>query len=91
MWPEGYVRYRIPICFIQLPLDSVVAMNMWGFHQSILKELQDRFAGLLKKAVVSNPLKAEYFLPSVVRNMLREGKATVEVLTSKDKWYGVTY
>lgn len=77
--------------WVSLPNDAVVSMNMWGFHQSILTELQDRFTSFLKKAVGSNPLKAEYFLPSVVGDLLREEKAIVEVLTSKDKWYGVTY
>lgn len=38
-----------------------------------------------------NPLKAEYFLPSVVSSLLADNKATVQVLHSNDKWYGVTY
>ena len=64
---------------------------MWGFHKSILTELRDRFSVFLKEAVYKNPLKAEYFLPSVVGDLLKEEKVEVRVLKSKDKWYGVTY
>ena len=41
--------------------------------------------------MAENPLKCEYFLPSVVSDLLNEGKATVKVLESEEKWYGVTY
>ena len=66
-------------------------MNMWGFSASILKELNERFAAFLAKNLETNPLKCEYFLPFVVDELLREGKATVQVRKSMDKWYGVTY
>ena len=66
-------------------------MNMWGFTESILKELQARFANFLNENLEKNPLKCEYFLPFVVDELLKEDKATVQVLKSLDKWYGVTY
>ena len=66
-------------------------MNLWGFSESFIKEANLRFPAFLDEAMVSNPLKGEYFLPSVVRQLLDEGKATVKVLKSPDKWYGVTY
>lgn len=74
-----------------ISVNSVVSMNMWGFSASILDELKDRFVPFLEKSFVENPLKGEYFLPSVVQELLEEDKATVEVLKSEDKWYGVTY
>lgn len=77
--------------WITLPEGSTVSMNMWGFTNSILKELKERFPAFLDKDVKENPLKAEFFLPSVVGDLLAEEKATVEVLKSADKWYGVTY
>lgn len=77
--------------WVMIPEGSKVSMNMWGFHPSILKELEQRFLHFLKEEVPKNPLKAEYFLPSVVGELLEEEKATVKVLSSKDKWYGVTY
>ena len=75
----------------KLPKGTIVSMNMWGFTKSILKELQDRFAAFLTKELPGNPLKCEYFLPFVVDELLKEGKAQVSVLKSVDRWYGVTY
>ncbi|MDY3918963.1 MAG: sugar phosphate nucleotidyltransferase [Candidatus Limivivens sp.] len=77
--------------WVSLPVDSIVSMNMWGFSRSILDELQGRFPAFLEENLPKNPLKCEYFLPFVVDELLGEGKATVEVLKSLDKWYGVTY
>lgn len=74
-----------------IPEGSTVSMNMWGFTESILGELKNRFAKFLDENLEKNPLKCEYFLPFVVDELLNEGKATVQVLRSLDKWYGVTY
>ncbi|MEG2087045.1 MAG: sugar phosphate nucleotidyltransferase [Angelakisella sp.] len=74
-----------------LPVGSTVSMNLWGFTPSILRELEVRFPLWLSGALVENPLKSEFFLPTVVDNLLKEQKATVKVLTSADRWYGVTY
>lgn len=77
--------------WIEIPRGSTVSMNMWGFGESLLGELQARFRSFLVKGLLENPDKCEYFLPSVVGELLDEGKATVEVLPSEDRWYGVTY
>ncbi len=77
--------------WVDLPGDTVVSMNLWGFTPSILKELDDRFASFLRREVPANPLKCEYFLPFVVDELLKEDKAQVKVLKSRDRWYGVTY
>ena len=71
--------------------DTLVSMNMWGFTRSFLDEAQARFPAFLDKALAEAPLKAEYFLPTVVDQLIREGRAEVRVLPSEDKWYGVTY
>ncbi|MCI6640533.1 MAG: nucleotidyltransferase [Pygmaiobacter massiliensis] len=71
--------------------DETVSMNMWGFTRSFLTEAQDRFAAFLDRALAEDPQKAEYYLPAVVTQLLKEGKARVRVLTSPDRWYGVTY
>ncbi|OUP49359.1 nucleotidyltransferase family protein [Lachnoclostridium sp. An181] len=71
--------------------DTLVSMNMWGFTRSILEEIKKEFPAFLEKGLKENPMKCEYFLPSVVSDLLAQDKATVEVLSSKDKWYGVTY
>ncbi len=72
-------------------VDSIVSMNMWGFTASFLQEIKNGFAAFLEEGLKSNPLKCEYFLPTVVSNLLAADRATVKVLTSQDKWYGVTY
>ena len=74
-----------------IPHDTIVSMNMWGFSNSILQELKARFRPFLDDAIANNPMKGEYFLPFVVDELLQEKKATVKVLKSEDKWYGVTY
>ncbi|MBR2189931.1 MAG: nucleotidyltransferase [Eubacterium sp.] len=75
----------------QLPEDTIVSMNLWGFTASMMDELQERFRGFLEKNLPVNPLKCEYFLPFVVEDLLKEGKADVKVLRTSDHWYGVTY
>lgn len=75
----------------ELPKNSIVSMNMWGFSASFLQEIKAGFAEFLKDGLKNDPLKCEYFLPSVVSNLLKQDRATVKVLTSRDKWYGVTY
>lgn len=79
------------VTWVSIPVDSTVSMNMWGFSESILKELELRFAKFLDENLQKNPLKCEYFLPFVVDELLKEKKATVKVMKSMDKWYGVTY
>ena len=77
--------------WVELAENTIVSMNMWGFTPSFLTAIEDGFAAFLNKALVENPLKGEYFLPFVVTQLLNAGKAQVKVLTSPDKWYGVTY
>ena len=74
-----------------LPETTTVSMNMWGFTPSFAAESEARFPAFLDKALKENPMKGEYFLPSTVTALLTEGKATVKMLYSPDKWYGVTY
>jgi hypothetical protein len=73
------------------PENVMVSMNMWGFTRAFLDEAVRTFPLFLEKALVSNPLKGEFFIPSIVDSMLVEGKATVQVLPTPDKWFGVTY
>ena len=75
----------------ELPGDTIVSMNMWGFTRSFLDEALARFPAFLDRTLAENPEKGEYFLPTVVSQLIDEGKARVKVLRSEDKWYGVTY
>ena len=77
--------------FTKLPDDVLVSMNFWGFPRSFLQKVRDGFPDFLTRASKENPLKAEYFLPSVVSSMIEQDGARVKVMTSRDCWYGVTY
>ena len=77
--------------WVKLPKGSTVSMNMWGFTPSIFPELEKGFDAFLEESLKTNPLKGEFFLPSMIEQLLQEDKATVSVLQSKDRWYGVTY
>lgn len=74
-----------------LPLDTLVSMNLWCFRPSFVDQLRADFPAFLDEAIKVNPLKGEYFLPLTVTAMLQNGIADVKVLSSRDKWYGVTY
>ncbi|GHV44928.1 nucleotidyltransferase [Clostridia bacterium] len=71
------------------PKGTVVSMNMWGFTTSIFGYLEEHFAQF-REAKTGDP-KAEFFLPSVVDNLIKSGRERVRVLPTTEKWYGVTY
>ena len=74
-----------------LPGDTLVSMNFWGFQRSFLDEAQARFPYFLDRILAENPEKGEFFLPLLVSDMLDRGLARVRLLSSGDKWFGVTY
>ena len=71
--------------------ETPVSMNMFGFTPVFLQELEDRFPAFLENELPQNPAKKEFLLPMTVGELLKEGKANVKVLSTADKWYGVTY
>ena len=77
--------------WMDLDENSVVSMNLWGFTPAYIAEAKAGFAEFLRENLPVNPLKCEYYLPSVVTAALQQGKADVRVLTSTDKWHGITY
>ena len=64
---------------------------MWGFSKVFLMRSRKDSRQFLEKGLKENPMKCEYYLPGVVSDLLGENRATVAVLKSADKWYGVTY
>jgi len=76
---------------IHIPAGTLVSMNMWGFDQTIMGEIETRFAAFLTQGLKENQQKCEFYLPSVACALLEEGKAQVEVLPTAEKWHGVTY
>lgn len=75
----------------ELPGNTMVSMNFWGFTPALLDKARERFPAFLDRALAEDPLKAEYLLPTLVGELIREGEVSVKTLSSGDKWYGVTY
>lgn len=90
---EGGIHYTEDdgATWTDLAEDSTVSMNLWGFTPRFLDEIEARFPAFLDQALIAKNPKAEFFLPSTVSALLAADKATVKVLHSPDKWYGVTY
>ena len=79
--PDGTIR--------QFTGREPVSMNFWGFRPGIFAHLEERFARFL--ALRGQDPAAECYLPAVVDGLIREGRATVRVLPTGDRWFGVTY
>jgi len=77
--------------FMHFSGNNLVSMNIFGFTPSLFAALEARFSAFLKDALESSPLKGEFLIPQEVGRMLRQGTASVRVLSSPDRWYGVTY
>lgn len=76
---------------VELDLESLVSMNMWGLTPAFLQVLEQGFAEFFEKEVPANPLKAEYLIPTFIGELLRQGRIAVKVLKTNDTWYGMTY
>ena len=74
----------------RIDADSLVSMNMWGLQPEFFSVLESGFAEFLEGLEIGEG-KAEYLLPTIIGGLLEEGRATVKVLQSTDKWFGVTY
>ena len=77
--------------YVAISADSPTSMNIWGFTADFLEELDKAFVRFYKEELPQNVEKAECYLPFVVDGMVKDGRATVRVLGSSDKWFGVTY
>ena len=75
----------------ELAEDDVVSMNFWGFTPKIFEEAMPVFDRDIHQGVVENPLKCESLIPTTVGELVKEGVCKVKVLSSKDRWFGVTY
>lgn len=73
-----------------LAFDTPVSMNLFGLQPSVVDAFVERFPAWLEANLEKNPLKCEYLLPRVLDEMMREGKITIEMLTTSARWHGVT-
>lgn len=92
------MRVNGPICYkdekgewIPLEENVPVSMNMWGFTPDYFEYSQEYFKEFLSDPKNMENLKAEFFIPLMVNKLINEGTATVEVLDTTSKWFGVTY
>ena len=76
---------------MDMNVDSLVSMNMWGLTPEFLDVLEEGFNKFFEKEVPENPLKAEYLIPIFIGELLNKGKMSVKVLKTNDTWYGMTY
>ena len=74
---------------VKVPLDSRVSMNLWGFQPALFDELERRFPAWLAENGAKE--KSEWYIPFVVDELVREGKAECRVLPTDSSWFGVTY
>ncbi len=88
---DGRIYYTEDGVDTELDPDTLVSMNLWGLTPSYLLECRDRFPRFLDENLAKNPEKCEFFLPTVVSELIKEGRADARVLDNADKWYGVTY
>ena len=90
---EGGIHFTLDdgATWTDLAADTVVSMNMWGFTPSFLEALKAQFPDFMANQLPANPSKAEFPLPQSVDSLIKEGRASVKVLKSVDRWYGVTY
>lgn len=89
-FPDGIKYSENGTDWVGLRPETTVSLNTWGFTVSVMEELATRFPLFLQKSA-DNILKAEYFLPNVVGELVKEKKARVMVLPTTEKWFGVTY
>ena len=75
---------------VPIDVESEVSMNMWGLSPAFFDVLEKGFDVFLEKLDPEN-LKGEYLLPTIIGDLLKEGKMKVEVRKSQDEWFGVTY
>lgn len=89
--PEGIAYTEDGETFHVLEEDTLVSMNLWGFHQEMMGEFTGRFEAFLQENLPKNPLKCEYYLPAVANAQIQEGLGTIRVLPTAECWHGITY
>ena len=86
---NGHIIYQDNGVDVEIPFETPVSMNMWGFTPEYFAYAEEAFKAFLKEN--SQELKAEFYIPTLVNDMINFGKATCQVLDTTAKWFGVTY
>ena len=88
---DGKVVYDDNGTWKEMDPNALVSMNFWGFTPKVFEDMDVYFDEFIHANIESNPMKCEYVIPTTVGQMVKDGKCTVKVLSSKDQWFGVTY
>ena len=86
---EGGIIGKFDAKEFELQGDTIVSMNMWGFHPALFNELEDQFREFVMNSDQS--ATSEFYIPSSVNYLLEKSSIRVKVMPSQEKWYGVTY
>lgn len=90
MKKNNRICYEEDGTFHNISEDTLVSMNIWGLKPSIFTELEDKFLRFLRDKNIDK-FKVEFFLPTVIDELIKEDKVKVKVLKTNEQWYGVTY
>ena len=92
---DGKVAYREDNredgAWVNVDENTPVSMNMWGFTPDYFRYSEEYFKEFLSDPANIENLKSEFFIPLMVNKLINEGTATVKVLDTTSKWFGVTY
>lgn len=86
---QGAITYVDGEKEVAIDGNSLVSMNFWGFKPKFFNQLEEDFIDFIESN--SHELKAEFYIPTVVNDLIKNKAATVSMLTSDDQWFGVTY
>ncbi len=88
---DGHAIYEENGEWKDLPDDTLVSMNFWGFTPKIFDEVEGIFENFLKDAIKENPMKCEHVIPTAIGDLVKDKVCKVKMLSSEDQWFGVTY
>lgn len=77
--------------WVSIPEGSLVSMNYWGFTPKVIEYCEQIFTDFLRTELAKNPMKCEHVIPTAVSEMIKTPDVKVHMLSSTDKWFGVTY
>jgi hypothetical protein len=89
-FPDGIMHTENDVEWTPLAPDSWTSMNCWGFAPALFAELERRFPEFLR-ARAADITRAEFLIPEVVGDLIREKRARVKILPTRERWFGVTY
>ena len=88
---DGHAIYKDGEEWKPLADDTLVSMNFWGFTPAVFKDCEAIFDNFIHTEIKENPMKCEHVIPTAVGELVQNNKCTVKMLSSNDRWFGVTY